>query len=58
MEDKKLGFAKRDVKKDECFEVKFNFKTGLLESDVINCFEGITLIDFMENKNTEAKKDD
>ena len=48
MENKKLGIAKKDIKEGDIIKVTLSFEDGLLHSDEINCFESITLKDFLD----------
>ena len=45
----KLGYAKKDLKAGDNITIILG-KDGLLHSEEINCFESITLRDFLELK--------
>ena len=49
MKNKKLGFAKKDIKKGDRIEILIK-NDGSLYSKEINCFESITIEDFMKLK--------
>ena len=48
MEDKALGFAKKDLIVGDIINLELCLKCGLIHSEEINCFESITIQDFIK----------
>lgn len=46
-QNKKLGIAKKDLKAGDAITITLG-QDGLLHSNEINCFESITLLDFLK----------